>query len=69
MSVVALALAIWLLGGVFGLTPARRWAALAVLWLVVMAVHLALPPAHGLRAMIGGLLATCLTASVIGILA
>lgn len=54
MSVVALALAIWLLGGVFGLTPARRWAALAVLWLVVMAVHLALPPAHGLRAMIGG---------------
>ncbi len=54
MLVVALAVALWVLGWALG-TPKRiRWGAIAVLWAAAIVVNLALPEGHPLRAMTGG---------------
>ncbi len=54
MLVVALAVALWVLGWVLA-TPKRvRWGAIAVLWLVAVLLNLLLPVGHPLREMTGG---------------
>lgn len=54
MLVIALGLALWILGWIFGTPKRSRWGAIAVLWLAAIAVNLALPDGHPLREMTGG---------------
>ena len=54
MLVVALGLALWILGWIFGTPKRSRWVAIAVLWAAAIVVNLALPEGHPLRAMSGG---------------
>lgn len=50
----ALALGLWGMGRVMGVSVARRLGVLLILWVAAMLVHLVLPDGHGLRALIGG---------------
>lgn len=54
MTSLFLAAGIWLLGGMFGITAARRALAILGLWLAGLVAHLTLPEGHGLRAALGG---------------
>lgn len=54
MLVILLAIAIWILGWIFGVAQRRRWAVIAVLWLVVVVENLLLPADHPLRQITGG---------------
>jgi hypothetical protein len=54
MGVVVLAAGFWALGWVMGVPTARRLWVLLGLWAAAIAVHLALPEGHGLRALVGG---------------
>ena len=51
--VLVMAAAIWGLGALMGAPRRQRGVALAVLWLAVVAAHLALPDGHALRAATG----------------
>ena len=52
--VLALAGGLWALGWATAAPHKQRWSMIAVLWLVVMAINLALPQGHILRQMTGG---------------
>ncbi|RVT87098.1 HesA/MoeB/ThiF family protein [Rhodobacteraceae bacterium CCMM004] len=52
--VIVLAVALWYLGRWRGVDTQARWTAIALLYLAVLAVNVALPPNHPLRAMTGG---------------
>lgn len=52
--VLGLAAALWGLGWAFGVSQRLRWAAVAVLWLAVVVLNLALPLTHPLRQATGG---------------
>jgi molybdopterin/thiamine biosynthesis adenylyltransferase len=54
MLVVALAFALWVLGGVLGTPKRLRWGAIAALWLSAILVNLLLPAGHPLRETTGG---------------
>lgn len=54
MLVILLAIAIWILGWVFGVATRQRWVAIGVLWLAVVVENLLLPAGHPLRQMTGG---------------
>ena len=54
MLVIILAIAIWILGWIFGVPQRRRWAAIGVLWLAVVVENLLLPAGHPLRQITGG---------------
>ena len=52
--VFAAAVALWGLGWLTGAPRRQRWGVIAVLWLAVIGINLALPVDHGLRQMTGG---------------
>ena len=54
MLVVALAIALWILGWVLGTPKRARWGAIAVLWAAAVLLNLVLPAGHPLREMSGG---------------
>ncbi|WP_299476621.1 molybdopterin-synthase adenylyltransferase MoeB [Cypionkella sp.] len=54
MLVLALAIALWILGWALDTPKRTRWAAIAGLWLAVVLVNLALPVGHPVREMTGG---------------
>jgi len=54
LPVLAAAVAIWALGAAAGLPARTRWLGIGALYLAVLAVQLALPPAHAIRAATGG---------------
>lgn len=54
MLVIILAIAIWILGWIFGVPQRRRWAVIGLLWLAVVVENLLLPAGHPLRQMTGG---------------
>lgn len=54
MLVVALAIALWVLGWVLATPKRLRWGAIAVLWAAAVLLNLVLPAGHPLREMTGG---------------
>ena len=57
MGGLALALGLWALGWAFGVSAARRWAALLAFWAIGAVAHLVLADGHGLRALRASFLA------------